>query len=875
MAKVLLFALIGGLAGLAGGLVGEAVLAGWPAVAGGLPAAGAGGAFLRVAAWTACIGVVLALGLVVGQNLYLRRRPIGLRQFLVVAAGSLAAGLVAGVAGQGMQRGLEAAAGSLSDGARTELAQGLGWMLLGGLLAACIAIFVPNLPKGRAAFAGAIGGGLGAWAFFDLSAWGGDTAGRLAGAAALGACVGSMLVAAERAFRKAWLEVVYGPKESRSVSLGGEPVTVGSAGAATIFARGAPAQALRFRLQDGKVVCDEVASGRSSTLRDGDVRQAGSIVIRVHGDTAAGAAAAASDGMQLVIAGRSPVVLRAGRTLAAAEIPGLAPAEGSAAVAEVVTNPTRPGVIGLKNLSTRPWTFLRPDRPAADVPRGRSAELQPGWRIDFGGVTGSIEASGQPPARGSGRVASLGRTAAAAGVAAGLLAAGTVDFHRRHPDRPIVVPEESLPITILSLAEAGARRPLRLGVLPTKDGYDDIGVILKDLGTGYTFVPLTWNAVIKGNAELEKFDVLFLPCPGPPTSELSSDETESLRIAMRDYVAAGGTLYASCLAWNNIATTFPEITSQEFRDREKRLGVSTKKQEITADVVDPGMREEFGDTVALSFDLGGWYPPEFQGDQMTVYLRGSFDLECDQDVLLAELTEQVETEIQKAERDGQRRLQQAAQLKADFEAGRIDGPTRDREVDLLVRQAEKDNARRAALAGEFERKSNALKALAERESHRAGPVLAKMPFEDGFIIFTAFHNGKQRSRREVDLLRYLVYTTVTAKLEARTKEQLVEAGFTAARHDLVTRSPGSPERSGTYACSRPGPLRFALGFNGEGVRLRLDLKSPDGRTASHEATEPVVVEVPDAAAGDWTYTVTAERLPSDNFPFTITIAEKP
>jgi hypothetical protein len=290
-------------------------------------------------------------------------------------------------------------------------------------------------------------------------------------------------------------------------------------------------------------------------------------------------------------------------------------------------------------------------------------------------------------------------------------------------------------------------------------------------------------------------------------------------------------------------------------------------------VVDAGMREQFGDTVALSFDLGGWYPPQFRGRGATVYLRGSFDLECDFDVIGADLIQKMKDLREKAEGEERAVNEETAKLKADFNAGRIDRPTAERAVDRLIQQTMENRARNQAVLKQLEQEMTELIAFAERESNRAGPLLAKMPFEDGFILFTAFHNGKQRSRRQVDLLRHLVYTTVTARLEARTKEQLVEAGFTAARHDLVTRSPGSPERTGTYACSRPGPLRFALGFNGEGVRLRLDLTSPDGRTATHETTEPVVVEVPDAVAGDWTYTVTAARLPSDNFPFTITIAE--
>lgn len=874
MAKILLFAIVGGVAGLAGGAAGEGVLAGWPSIAAVLPHGDAIRDFARVAAWTACLGVLLAVGLVVGQNLYLRRRLIGLGQFFAVAGGGLAAGLAAGVAGQAMQRVLESAASAVARAARTELSQGVGWMLLGGLLAACIAIFVPNLPKARAALAGAIGGLLGAWAFFDLSELGGDAVGRVAGAVALGGCVGSMLAAAERASRKAWLEVVYGPRESRIVSLGGEPVTVGSAPGSTVFARAAPAQAFRFGFRDGEVVCDDLSSGRSTRLGDGDVRQAGSIVIRVHAD-ATGRAVAGADAAepQLVVAGRRPLVLRVGTRLVANDIPGLAPGEGGGAVAEVVANPTRPGVIGLRNLSSRTWKFLRTGADAVDVPRGRAAEIQPGRRIDFGSATGAIEMSGRSPGPVSRRYGTLFPGVVMAGVATGLVAAATADFHRRHPARPVIDGGRSLPINILSLAQAGARRPLRLGVLPTKDGYDDVGLILKDLGAGYSYVPMGWDAVTTSDERLADFDVLFLPCPGPP-SELPANELEALAAAIRKYVAGGGTIYASCLAWRRIAKIFPEICATEYKDRETRLGMKTKAQEVTAEVVDADMREEFGDRITLAFDLGGWNPPEFIADSATIYLQGSFELECDRTILEADATKAAEAVLAEIKASKRRLNEEIAQLRADAAAGRIDQPALKAQATRLLQQSDAIDARVKAETKQLGAEIKALDAVVERESRRSAPLLAKMPFEDGFIIFTAFHNGKQRSRRELDLLRYLVYTTVTARLEARTKEQLVEAGFTAARHDLVTRSPGSPERRGTYTCSRPGPLRFALGFNGEGVRLRIDLTSPDGKAASHQTSEPVVVEVPEAAAGDWQYTVTAERLPSDNFPFTITIAEK-
>ena len=43
------------------------------------------------------------------------------------------------------------------------------------------------------------------------------------------------------------------------------------------------------------------------------------------------------------------------------------------------------------------------------------------------------------------------------------------------------------------------------------------------------------------------------------------------------------------------------------------------------------------------------------------------------------------------------------------------------------------------------------------------PLLVRVPFEHGTIIFTSFHNEKVNSELETKLLRFLVFAAVTAK----------------------------------------------------------------------------------------------------------------
>src|SRR5262249_11497493 len=132
---------------------------------------------------------------------------------------ALAGGLIAGLAGGAVGQGLyQFGAG-----------RGVGWALLGALAGLGLAVFVPNLRPAPGLLGGGRGGVAGARGF--LLSLGALTAeglgGRLAGAGLLGLGIGLMVALAELAFRRAWLEVCYGGKETVRINLGPEPVKVG------------------------------------------------------------------------------------------------------------------------------------------------------------------------------------------------------------------------------------------------------------------------------------------------------------------------------------------------------------------------------------------------------------------------------------------------------------------------------------------------------------------------------------------------------------------------------------------------------------------------------------------------------------------------
>lgn len=157
---------------------------------------------------------------------------------------------------------------------------------------------------------------------------------------------------------------------------------------------------------------------------------------------------------------------------------------------------------------------------------------------------------------------------------------------------------------------------------------------------------------------------------------------------------------------------------------------------------------------------------------------------------------------------------------------------------------------------------------------QSAPLLVKIPFEQGSILFTSFHNEKQNSDQERQLLKYLVFATVTAKEESRVARTMLAGGFSPRKSSLLSASSSSPSVTRTFANARRGHLRFVLGFENRGARLRLSVAGPDGKTQTEEGTSTLTIDVKDAAVGDWKYTVTALSVPFENFPFTMTVGEE-
>lgn len=230
---------------------------------------------LRTGGWTALLALGISLALIVGQNRQRRRRGLSFRQAVVAVPGSLLAGAAAGAAGQMIFLGA-ARFPSLELVARMA-----GWVILGALLGRGMALVVPNLKSRRALLGGALGGAVGAAGFLWAAGALSDIAGRLTGGLCLGFFIGLMIALVEVMFRRAWLEIGYGSRETDTVTLGPKPVTVGSGDKCTVWAAGAPSVAFRFRLENNKIYCDDLSTQKSDRVKPGFQKATGKVTVTV------------------------------------------------------------------------------------------------------------------------------------------------------------------------------------------------------------------------------------------------------------------------------------------------------------------------------------------------------------------------------------------------------------------------------------------------------------------------------------------------------------------------------------------------------------------------------------------------------------------
>jgi hypothetical protein len=152
------------------------------------------------------------------------------------------------------------------------------------------------------------------------------------------------------------------------------------------------------------------------------------------------------------------------------------------------------------------------------------------------------------------------------------------------------------------------------------------------------------------------------------------------------------------------------------------------------------------------------------------------------------------------------------------------------------------------------------------------PLLVEFQSGKGTVIFTSFHNEKKNYDVEKKLLKYLVFSAITAKTQTQVTQTMIKGGFSPQKSNLLSASSDNKIEQ-TYHSKKGGKIRFVLGFEDRGATLKLTVVGPDGKTYEQTGNSTISIDVVNAQAGDYRYTVTALSVPHPDFPFTLTVGE--
>ena len=155
------------------------------------------------------------------------------------------------------------------------------------------------------------------------------------------------------------------------------------------------------------------------------------------------------------------------------------------------------------------------------------------------------------------------------------------------------------------------------------------------------------------------------------------------------------------------------------------------------------------------------------------------------------------------------------------------------------------------------------------------PLLVEITNGKGSVLFTSFHNETQNSEKEILLLKYLVFASVTAEENARARDVLVQGGFSPSASDIFTSSDSQSSTVYKYPNPEKANLSFVLGFANQGAQLTMEIVDPQGNVVSAKTgSETFEISVNNAVAGDWVCRIKSEKVPFENFPYTLNVGSK-
>jgi hypothetical protein len=233
---------------------------------------------LSVAIWAAIISLGVSIGLLIAQNIYLKKIPHS-KSFVKTMILGILSGTLAGAAAQVIFTFTQ----NISTIAEI-ISRIICWGLMACGIGFGVSLFVPNYPRSRAMFAGLLGGIIGGALFRATFGFLPETAGRIFGIAVLGVFIGLTISIVEEILREAWVTVEWGRNEATNISLGKKPIVFGSSPEADVYLRQDkfPPTAVIVKIENSRVIVENKLTGQNIEQADGNAVNLGTMKIIIH-----------------------------------------------------------------------------------------------------------------------------------------------------------------------------------------------------------------------------------------------------------------------------------------------------------------------------------------------------------------------------------------------------------------------------------------------------------------------------------------------------------------------------------------------------------------------------------------------------------------
>ncbi len=151
------------------------------------------------------------------------------------------------------------------------------------------------------------------------------------------------------------------------------------------------------------------------------------------------------------------------------------------------------------------------------------------------------------------------------------------------------------------------------------------------------------------------------------------------------------------------------------------------------------------------------------------------------------------------------------------------------------------------------------------------PLVASFAYGEGRVVYTAYHNEGQTTEDGTRLMNYLVFVTTTEELSAALQENMTASGYATQQELLGSINTG--DTSTRYTFINPSITDLAVGLNWQEGTLGLSVFKPDGSLyAQQDGSPPLIMVIPNAEAGDWSYQLDAIEVPHENYPYVVQLS---